>query len=567
MCSPAVILLLALAADGPQTGVVAPGPLPAAVSGQLRPAGNAVGASDRRDVVLLLDQGPVLIRLHLALGGVSLAEARRAYVHRLVTSLDANKDGKLSRDEANRSPLFRTKSRPSANAFLDSLRSQAAMTPRDVEQKVEEKIGLIMAYRDDPSSAQNDLEVFKLLDADKSGVLDTAELVGAEALILVKDEDDDDCISFQEFFPPPPPPDPMAVAAGIAEEPEVPQIRVSSVVRDTQDLSLPARLMRKYDKTRDLALSPAELSWPAERCKLLDADANGKLDAAELASLADLPPDVELSVDLAAAGLEGGLIRVEGSAGKRLDDGGRPDYAKVGFRSAIMTFSHRNLDPVAASIADAMRKFNTLDTDANGYIDKDETMESVRFERGLFEMLDADGDGKIFADEMKQYVTAFSEPASRNCRMHLYDTGYGFFMALDGNADGRVSRRERMNAPAALAALDRDGKLGIAEKEPVRHFHVEFVRAGFQLFAASEQLASPTPAFQQRKPTGPIWFQRMDRNNDGDLVWNEFLGHIETFHALDTDGNDLLDPQEAAKYKAPSGAASRPTVDVGPADR
>jgi len=235
-----------------------------------------------------------------------------------------------------------------------------------------------------------------------------------------------------------------------------------------------------------------------------------------------------------------------------MDDGGRPDYAKVGFSSVVMSFSHRNLDPISASLADAMRKFNTLDTDANGYLSKDETMDSVRFERGLFDMLDADGDEKIFADEMKQYILAFSEPTASTCKLHLYDTGYGFFMALDSNADGRVSRRERQQAARSLASLDRDGKLGVAEKEPVRHFHLEFSRSTYKLFSANEQLLAETPAFQQRLPTGPVWFQRMDKNNDGDLVWNEFLGHIETFHQLDTDGNGLLDPQEAAKYKAPA---------------
>jgi hypothetical protein len=41
----------------------------------------------------------------------------------------------------------------------------------------------------------------------------------------------------------------------------------------------------------------------------------------------------------------------------------------------------------------------------------------------------------------------------------------------------------------------------------------------------------------------------MDRNNDGDLTWNEFLGPREVFHKLDADGDGLLDPVEAAKAK------------------
>jgi hypothetical protein len=133
--------------------------------------------------------------------------------------------------------------------------------------------------------------------------------------------------------------------------------------------------------------------------------------------------------------------------------------------------------------------------------------------------------------------------------MNVYDTGSGFFMALDANADGRVSVRETRRAKQSLAQLERNGEPGIGEKEPVRHFHVEFARGSYQLFGPSEQLIAMTPAFQQRRPTGPIWFQRMDRNNDGDLTWNEFLGPREVFHQLDIDLDSLLDPQEAAKAK------------------
>ena len=45
----------------------------------------------------------------------------------------------------------------------------------------------------------------------------------------------------------------------------------------------------------------------------------------------------------------------------------------------------------------------------------------------------------------------------------------------------------------------------------------------------------------------------LTRTRDGDVAWSEFLGHLETFHQLDTDGDGLLSPQEAAQYKAPAG--------------
>jgi hypothetical protein len=41
----------------------------------------------------------------------------------------------------------------------------------------------------------------------------------------------------------------------------------------------------------------------------------------------------------------------------------------------------------------------------------------------------------------------------------------------------------------------------------------------------------------------------MDRNNDGDLTWKEFLGPRHVFDQLDTDHDGLIDPQEAEKAR------------------
>ncbi len=504
--------------------------------------------ADRRDVLLLLDGGPLHLRLHLSLGGVSLAEARRQYVDRLIASLDANGDGKLSREEAAGSPLLRAKKRPGAAQFLEGLGGPSQLARRDVERAIERVGGETVAYRQDLSSSQNDAEVFKLLDTDASGALDPQELDASGDLVLSKDSDGDECVSFEEFFPPPQQPDPRLAPLNMLARP-APLATVADMVRDASEPLISRRLLARYDRNRDLQLDAEELHWPPERIAALDLDGNGRLNAEELKKVHNARPDVELATELQPDETGGVAMSVVDSSGERMDGAARSDYTKLAFANAVMTFTHRNLDPIASAIDNAMQQFNRLDADANGYLDRDETAERIRFERGLFEMVDADGDDKIFADEMKQYVRARSEPAATTCRMNVYDTGHGFFMALDANADGRISVRELRSAPASLARLDRDRRPGVGQKEPVRHFHVEFVRGSYQLFGPSEQLAAQTPAFQQRRPIGPIWFQRMDRNNDGDLTWNEFLGPREAFHDLDGDADELVDPNEAEKVK------------------
>src|ERR1700688_3411095 len=58
---------------------------------------NATGAAaapseDVRDVLLMLDDGPLHLRFRVTLSGVSLAAARNAYVDRLMQKLDTDGD-------------------------------------------------------------------------------------------------------------------------------------------------------------------------------------------------------------------------------------------------------------------------------------------------------------------------------------------------------------------------------------------------------------------------------------------------------------------------------------------
>jgi hypothetical protein len=172
----------------------------------IQPKASGTPTADREDVMVLLEGAPLHVRLNVSLGGVSLAQSRREYVVKMMARLDTDKDGKLTRAEADRSPILRTKQRPGAREFLESLRAQTVLMPRDLAQKVNVIGGEFVACRDDMTSAKNDIEVFKLLDANANSQLDPGEIAAAAELIMSKDEDGDQCVAFQEFFPPPPPP-------------------------------------------------------------------------------------------------------------------------------------------------------------------------------------------------------------------------------------------------------------------------------------------------------------------------------------------------------------------------
>ena len=510
-------------------------------------AADSAPTGEVRDVILMLDNGPLHLRVHVAVGGLSPQEARRASLDRLVKSLDADGDGKLSQKEAERSPLFREKQRPKAEAFLKDIGVSTAFSRKDMELRFERLGGETVVYRQNASSSESDNAVFKLLDANKDGVVDATEMQDSVDLLLAKDADDDECVTLDEFAPPPTTnAEQIAVAMN---QPRPATATVADLLRDTNQTLLPAEMLRKFDKDRNRKLSPEELSWTKERVATCDTDKDGQLNLKELGGLNNSPVDIELAVDVIRK--EGqSMLKTLGAATNRTDNDRAPDLATISLPSAVVTFSSREVDPFEASMTIALRTFNELDTDANGYLDKDETMLRERFGRGLFDQIDADGDGKIFGEEMKEFIRARGEPVATTCQITVFDDGAGFFSTLDSNGDRRISMREMRYADKTLAKMERDDKPGLAETEPARRYRIEFVRGVFNPFGNPERQINPrmptaVAEVIKPRPVGPIWFQRWDRNNDGDITWREFLGPRDAFEQLDADRDELIDPKEA----------------------
>jgi Ca2+-binding EF-hand superfamily protein len=496
-------------------------------------------------VFLLLDRAPLHIRLRITIGGKSPQEVRRDYLARLFKALDLDGDGKLTRAELLRSPLNTSRRGPTARPM--SPKEAATEVPaKRLAEDLERVAGETLAFRQDDTNRKTDDLVFDALDANHDGVLTDDEVLQAPALLLAKDQDDDDCITIDEFKPPEPT---VAGAVALAQARERPVLaRASNLLLDGAGPLFAPRLVRRYDRDGDGKLSPEEVGLDAEVFKALDTDKDGKLSPEELTALRLQPPNVEATIELEPPA--GQLPQVKMSGGPNVQ-ANRPDFATIGLGDTSLALAVRSFDPVAAAIADAKNQFNLLDVDQNGYLDRDELKNNLRFQRGLFELIDTDDDGKIFWPEMERYVRSRAEAAATRCDIVLYDLGHGFFETLDLNHDGRIGLREVRAAPATLFAMRKPGKTVLRPTDPPRRLHLEVIRGSFQLFGTGGMGESTLPkmAVQPRVPVGPIWFQRMDRNMDGDVSWKEFLGPRHVFEELDADHDGLIDPKEAEKAR------------------
>ena len=168
----------------------------------------------------------------------------------------------------------------------------------------------------------------------------------------------------------------------------------------------------------------------------------------------------------------------------------------------------------------------------------------------LFDVMDIDGDGKLYMKEVDAFVDQELLAARSQMVLSVSDQGRAIFAIVDLNRDRHLGVREIRDAVSRVSSWDRNVDGHIRSDEVPHHYQLSIgrgqVMVGGRAAFGAPMMSSPGT---QAPASGPRWFRKMDRNRDGDISRREFLGPRVNFERLDLDHDGLIDAQEAGNAR------------------
>lgn len=397
--------------------------------------------------------------------------------------------------------------------------------------------------------------LFAHLDKNKDGKLSQEELTAAPVVLGKYDLDDDEIVTAQELtapggsFRPLAPVGRVRMRGRMPGRPVQPLFLVPAIERGqraARRLAIARVLLDRYDQDRDQKLSRKEIGLPRKWFDRLDRNHDSLLDSLELMHWPPAVPDAEVVIHL-GAGEGKAPMEVLAPAGKPKG----PGTPSLTLGSTRINLVRAQAIVYRTGMRDYLAQlFRTIDKDKKGFITARQA-EAPQFAllRGILTLADRDGDGKFTMKELTAWQDLMESAPGSMASIIFAETGRGLFQMLDANRDGRLNVRELRSAWARLKEFDSDHDGCIACAEIPRHVQITINRGGPNyLYARS--LPGAIPPGRRSATRGPLWFLKMDANGDGDVSRREFLGTEEQFRRIDADGDGFISAEEAERFDA-----------------
>jgi Ca2+-binding EF-hand superfamily protein len=594
-CFAAAVLLVGLASSLPAGDDL----------GEAKPASTAQAADaaegkprfgepiDYLDFVFLASDRPVLLRLHLRNNGQPYRAPWDAYLQKLYAYLDTNGDGVLDKAETERAPSIQFLQFHFQGAIgfnYQGSKGQMGQFDTNKDGKVSlaefkefyRRGGLApVQFFSSNNRATADAVTntfYKRLDSNQDGKLSAQEMAQAETALLRFDLDEDEMLTAEELMPGGENNSPFGRPFNGGQASPNADIGFLEIKSEKVN-NLSRQVLVHYDKNKNGKLSQKEIGLDKPLFDKLDANHDGQLDAKEFTAFFRRDADLELLVGAGSisqgapiAGLlwklgvsSLGAVRV---AVFNPHQRSMPLAAKVKRRGpSTVAFTWGDAH-IAVSASDQQfgnfsrqffeQRFREADVGKKGVVDRKQAM-SARFLGEIFDLVDRNSDGKMTQQELKAYLDMQSEGAGCRIPLTFTDEGRSLFEVLDKDGDGRLSLRELRTAWARMQPLvGRED--GLTQQAIPRRLDVSASQNPRRIRVVPGQ--SRRVNFAGKSRSVPLWFQKMDRNQDGDISPREFLGRDEDFRKLDTDGDGLISTAEAQQFEEKTKKSKAQTADA-----
>jgi len=522
--------------------------------------------TDRATLIILAPAGPVFVDLNLT---VSRLPYREWVARFLVQEMDTDHSGRLSEvelglltenimtliDVKDTAQILQAMNAAGHNAANDNAANKDVAAD-DFVLWLRNRIPRAFDLIAQPQPADDAVRLASLLDTDYDGAISADELMASERTLRFRDLDNDETFSVSELLPYR---DPRSQNSAVT--PDAVSLPFFHVVDHDSAQRATRRILQQYG--RDGFVPESALRQPRKIDAISTTD-DRKLSSGEVQEIVENPifhivMDVSLSVKANTSNV---TVTVSSDAAAFCVPAEKQQFGEYSLVIDGMSLKIMALGGGANDRRNTQgylgQTFVMSDGDRNQYLNEAEFsgMAEALNRSGAtasFGSVDLNGDGMITRAEIFSYVKRDQMAAASHVEVSVKQDGKSLFGILDRNADRRLSRRELMAGSSALEPYDlnqdrkfADAELGTAFVLAISLGRPEFRRASGQSNTMAMQMGAgdailPRPESLQ----GPEWFHRMDRNQDGDISFREFLGTRQLFREIDTDNDHLISIEEA----------------------
>lgn len=510
--------------------------------------------ADSATFVILAPDGPVIAELRVS---VALMPYRRWVSRYLARQMDVNKDGRLTATELGllNDNMKKLANVPAGQKVLDMMASDGNVSDVDAMEFAEwlrNRLPRAFDLIAQPQAADDAVRLSSLVDTDQNGIVSTEELQSSSRTLRFRDLDNDESFSLSELMPFR---DPRSRNSAIT--PEVANLPYFHVTDEASRQMAADRIVKRYGADGRIDAGKFRLAAFAEK---------GSLDVANVAALLE-KPEYHLTLDVRLsdkANSSDVVVTIPPSSASFLK------LADESFGRKILLVDGVRMSVIARGGSSSNR------TNTKGYLgqtfvmadgDKSQSLDESEFSgilaaldqtgvKATFKELDADGDLQLTRDELFGYSEREQAAIASRIEVTVEQDGKTLFGLLDANEDRRLTVREFRGGPEVLKAYDGNGDGRFAETELGTEYVLtiglgrsDFARLQGKTMAMDMMSMNSGDAILPGRASlsGPEWFRRMDRNQDGDLSPREFLGTADQFKTLDADSDNLISVSEAER--------------------